>query len=145
MRKIKLFILLSLFTSLTVFAEQSRDFANLEVHYIALPSTFLQANIAKVHDIERSSHTGLVNIAILDKDQDLKPQKAHFIGTAKNLIGQSVELKFKEIIEGQSIYYIATYKFTNEEIVNFEIKIKADDNKNKKSNNLKFQHKFYVE
>lgn len=141
MKKIKLFILLTFFASASLFAEQSRDFGNLEVHYIALPTTFLQPNIAEIYDIERSSHTGLINITVLDKHQDLKAQKAKLTGTGKNLIGQSIELKFKEVVEGQSIYYLATYKFTNEEIVNFEIQIKTE----KKTNKLKFQHKFYIE
>ena len=141
MKTIKLLILSTLLMSASLFAGQSKDFGNLEVHYIALPSTFLQPNITKIYDIKRSAHTGLVNIAVLDKHQKLKAQKAHFTGTGKNLIGQSVELKFQEIVEGESIYYIATYQFTNEEIVNFDIKIKTD----KKTNKLKFQHKFYVE
>ncbi len=48
--------------SLASFAEQKQDFANLEVHYIALPSTFLEPYIATQYDLKRSKYTGLVNI-----------------------------------------------------------------------------------
>ena len=78
---------------------------------------------------------------MLDKNKDLKAQKVHLTGTGKNLIGQSVGLKFKEVVEGESIYYLATYKVTNEEVIHFEIKIKTE----KKSYQLKFQHKFHIE
>lgn len=127
--------------SLPSFAEQKQDFANLEVHYIALPSTFIEPSIAKQYDLKRSKYTGLVNISVLDKNQKTMPIEADIVGTGRNLIGQTENLKFKKIKEGKSIYYIATYPFTNEEIVKFDVQIKAQD----KTHRLKFQHKFYVE
>ncbi|MCP4325156.1 MAG: DUF4426 domain-containing protein [Psychromonas sp.] len=127
--------------SLASFAEQKQDFANLEVHYIALSSTFLEPYIATQYDLKRSKYTGLVNISVLDKNQQSKPIEAELIGVGRNLIGQTEDLKFKKIKEGKSIYYIATYPFTNEEIVKFDVQIKAQD----KTHRLKFQHKYYVE
>ncbi|MFT5560124.1 MAG: hypothetical protein ACI9RZ_002616, partial [Sphingobacteriales bacterium] len=56
-------------------------------------------------------------------------------------LGQNEALKFQEIKEGDSIYYIADYPFINEEIVNFNIVIKTSN----KTNVLKFQHKFYAD
>ncbi len=140
MKKIKVIIMLTLFMSASLFA-QSRDFGNLEVHYSALPSTFIQANIAKNYGIQRSEYIGLVNITILDKYQHLKAKKATITGNGRNLIGQSIPLKFKKITEGDAIYYIAQYRFTNKEMVNFDIYIKTAN----KNNNLTFQHTFYVE
>ncbi len=127
--------------SLPSFAEQSQDFANLKVHYIALPSTFLEADIAKHYGIKRSKYTGIINISVQDKQVKFKALAADLSGTGKNLIGQTQILKFKEIVEGDTIYYIATYPFSNEEIVNFNIKINTQN----KTNILKFQHKFYVD
>lgn len=136
-----LFITLLATLSLPSFAEQKQDFANLEVHYIALPSTFIEPYIATQYGLKRSKHTGLVNISVLDKNQKTMPIEADLIGSGRNLIGQIEQLKFKKIKEGKSIYYIATYPFTNEEIVKFDIQIKAQG----KTYRLKFQHKFYVE
>ena len=127
--------------SLASFAEQKQDFANLEVHYIALPSTFIEPYIATQYGLKRSKYTGLVNISVLDKNNQSMPIEADLIGSGRNLIGQIADLKFKKIKEGKSIYYIATYPFTNEEIVKFDVQIKAQG----KTNRLKFQHKFYVE
>ena len=125
----------------TALAEQKQDFANLEVHYIALPSTFIEPYIATQYGLKRSKYTGLVNISVLDKNQQSLPIEVELIGVGRNLIGQTETLSFKKITEGKSIYYIATYPFINEEIVKFEVQIKAQG----KMNLLKFQHKYYVE
>ncbi|ABM04746.1 conserved hypothetical protein [Psychromonas ingrahamii 37] len=127
--------------SQTGMAAQFQDFDNLEVHYIALPSTFLQPDIAKKYNIKRSQYNGLINISVLDKRNNNKSLSASLSGSGKNLLGQSEALKFQEIKEGDSIYYIADYPFLNEEIVNFNIIIKTSN----KTNVLKFQHKFYIE
>jgi len=130
-----------LFAHFAVNAEQFKTFSNLEVHYIALPSTFIQPEMAKQYDIKRSKTNGLLNISILDKRQNNSAVPATLTGTGRNLIGQTHQLTFTEVKEGKAIYYLAEYPYLNEEIVNFEINIRTD----KKSNTLKFQHKFYVE
>jgi len=139
---LKILLISSLFfANLTVNAAQFKEFANLQVHYIALPSTFIQPNIAKKYNIKRSRTNGLLNISILDKKQKNKAIAAVITGTGQNLIGQIYQLKFTEIKEGEAIYYLADYPYLNEEIVNFKINIKTQ----RKSNTLKFQHKFYVD
>jgi len=135
------FIALFTLVSLPSMAEQKQDFANLEVHYIALPSMFIEPSIAAQYGLKRSKHTGLVNISVLDKNQQSMPIEAQLIGIGRNLIGQKQQLTFKKIKEGKSIYYIAAYPFTNEEIVKFDVQIKTQD----KTHRLKFEHKFYVE
>jgi hypothetical protein len=136
-----LFIGTLLCFSAVLSAEQFQQFNKLEVHYIALPSTFIQPDIAKQYSIKRSSYNGLINISILDNTQDKKAVSAQLTGTGNNLIGQTQQLQFTEIKEGDAIYYLAEYPYTNEEIVNFEINIKTDA----ASNTLKFQHKFYAD
>lgn len=135
-----LLLAVSLFPPFSM-AEQSIEFNNLQVHYIALPTTFLEPHIAKQYNIKRSKFTGLINISILDKQDKLKAISGLLSGTGKNLIGQTENLTFQEIREGDAIYYLATYPFSNEEIVNFSINIKAKQT----SNTLKFQHKFYTD
>ena len=135
------FLSLMLLTSSIATAEQFKKFANLEVHYIAIPSTFIQPAIATQYKIKRSKNNGLLNISILDTKQNNKALTAVLTGTGKNLIEQTQQLVFTQIKEGDAIYYLAEYHYTNEEIVNFDINIKTE----KKSNTLTFQHKFYVD
>ena len=135
------FLTLLLVNSSMATAEQFKEFANLEVHYIAIPSTFIQPVIATQYKIKRSKNNGLLNISILDTKQNNKSLTAVLTGTGKNLIGQTQQLVFTQIKESDAIYYLAEYPYTNEEIVNFDINIKTET----KSNTLKFQHKFYVD
>lgn len=137
----KILASLLIFTATAINAGQFKEFSQLEVHYIAMPSTFIQPDIAKQYSIKRSKKNGLLNISVLDKQKSKQAVSAVLTGTGKNLIGQIHQLKFTEIKEGKAIYYIAEYPFTNEEIVNFNINIETE----KKTDTLTFQHKFYVE
>ena len=120
---------------------QYKELGPWQVHYIAFPSTFIQPQIAKAYGLERSGYKGIVNISILKNDADKTAQKATLQGTARNLLGNKQSLNFKEVVEGDSIYYLAQVNYTNEEILRFEIEIKQDN----QFKTLKFQQKFYVD
>lgn len=120
---------------------QYKELGPWQVHYIAFPSTFIQPQIAKAYDLERSGYKGIVNISILKNDADKAPQKATLQGTAKNLLGNKQTLNFKEVVEGDSIYYLAQVDYTNEEILRFEIEIQQGN----QFQTLKFKQKFYVD
>ena len=120
---------------------QYKELGPWQVHYIAFPSTFIQPQIAKAYDLERSGYKGIVNISILKNDTDATAQTAILKGTARNLLGNKQTLDFKEVIEGESIYYLAQVDFTNEEILRFDIEIQQGNQFQK----LQFQQKFYVD
>ncbi|KPH91217.1 DUF4426 domain-containing protein [Pseudoalteromonas sp. S1610] len=120
---------------------QYKELGPWQVHYIAFPSTFIQPQIAKAYDLERSGYKGIVNISILKNDADKAAQKATLQGTAKNLLGNKQTLNFKEVVEGDSIYYLAQVDYTNEEILRFEIEIQQGN----QFQTLKFKQKFYVD
>jgi len=126
----------------SAFAENMQKLGDMNVHYIALGSTFLTPTIAKTYGIERSRYNGLVNISVLDANLKGNPAKTVLIsGTARNNIGQEKTLDFKEVKEGSAIYYLAQLHYSNEETFHFFIKI--DDGKGQKT--LKFEQKFYVD
>ncbi len=137
-------ILLSLFTTLAQADEQAgaqyKVLGPWEVHYIAFPSTFIQPSIAKNYDLDRSPNKGIINISVL-KNSDKTAQTATLTGTARNLLGNKKQLTFKEVVEGDAIYYLAQIDYSNEEIYRFDIEI----NQNGKLQTLKFQQKFYVD
>ena len=120
---------------------QYKELGPWQVHYIAFPSTFIQPQIAKAYDLQRSGYKGIVNISILKNDSDATAQTATLKGTARNLLGNKQPLEFKEVIEGESIYYLAQVDFTNEEILRFEVEIQQGNQFQK----LQFQQKFYVD
>lgn len=120
---------------------QYKELGPWQVHYIAFPSTFIQPQIAKTYGLERSGYKGIVNISVLKNNSDKTAQTVKLSGTAKNLLGNKQALTFKEVKEGDSIYYLAQVDYTNEEILRFEIEIQQSNQFQK----LQFQQKFYVD
>lgn len=121
-------------------AEIKKTLGDWEVHYIALTSTFLTPEIARVNKIERSSKNALVNISVLDKITK-QAQEVDVSGTARNLLGTNKTLNFKQVKEGDAIYYLASVAFTDKEVLRFDIDIKQG----RSTQNLKFQQTMYVE
>ncbi len=141
----KFLIMLSLTVSLcgAALAEQKETVGNFDIHYMALGSTFLTPSIAKSYGIERSSYTGIINIAVLDMSEAGSPAvPVEISGVANNLLDARIDLKFREIREGKAIYYIAAVPYRDDQEINFNIAIKHGSQLN---TNLKFKQKFYVE
>ncbi|WP_434950880.1 DUF4426 domain-containing protein [Shewanella sp. HL-SH4] len=124
-------------------AEQKQQVGNFDIHYMALNSTFITPTIAKTYGIERSRYNGIINIAVLDTSQGGNPAVAVEIsGIANNLLDAKMELNFKEIREGDAIYYIAQVPYRDDQEINFSIAIK---HAKKLNTSLKFKQKFYVD
>jgi hypothetical protein len=141
---IKLFIALSLslFVMTSVSAENMKKLGSMNVHYMAIGSTFFTPEIAKIYGIKRSRYNGLINISVLDNTKKGSPAKTvSLTGQAKNNLGQFKDLAFKEVKEGNAIYYLAQVKYNNEETIHFDIMI----NDGKEKQQLKFSQKFYVD
>lgn len=117
---------------------------NWEIHHIAFPSTFIQANVAKAVGVERRNNNGLINISILNTDKKPKqPLKLTLTGYAKNLVGQRKELSFKEVDEGNAIYYLAEVRHANEETFRFYVTL--TDPKTGRVEEVKFMQKMWVD
>jgi hypothetical protein len=135
-----LMLLANLLFSAMAVAEQKETLGKWDVHYIAFNSTFITPDIAKHYSIVRSKYNGVINISVLNKG-DQKAQSAVLTGTARNLLGVSKSLTFKEVSEGDAIYYIAVLPFSDQET--FRITVNINDGTDQQV--LKFQHKFYAE
>ncbi len=116
-----LLLLLGFFSS-SVLAENSKTFGDYVVHYNAFRSDTLTPEIAKAYSLTRRNNRMVVNITIQKKDGDVtKPVKASVSGFASNLTGQVKELEFKEIHDGEAIYYLAQAQVANRETLKFDI------------------------
>jgi hypothetical protein len=141
-QKICLPVLFVLFFTSSVMAENMRKLGDMNVHYIALNSTFLEPSIAKAYQIDRSRYNGLINISVLDNTKKNTPAKmVSLTGKARNNLGQTKNLEFQEVTEGDAIYYLAQITFNNEEVFHFTINV----NDGKENKVLKFSQKFYVD
>ncbi|MCO7225273.1 DUF4426 domain-containing protein [Pleionea sp. CnH1-48] len=105
-------------------AEQSKNIGDYVVHYNAFTSDFISPETARQYGIQRSKALGLVNITVLKQNTKTPVgTSANIIGNAYNLAGQNKDLAFKEIREGDAIYYLANFRFANAEKLTFKLKI----------------------
>ncbi|WP_059021991.1 DUF4426 domain-containing protein [Vibrio coralliirubri] len=124
-------------------AGQFKNIKDVEVHYSAFNSTFLTSQVAKQYKLKRNGYSAILNISVLDKASLGKPATtAKITGTAKNLVGNTRTLKFREIKEGDAIYYLAEFPVTHEENITFDIDVNAGL---KGTGPLRFTQKFYIE
>lgn len=117
-------MLLCLLLALPAFAERKQTFGELEVHYSAFNSSFLQPDIAAAAGLTRSKTVGILNIAALRNGQG---QTARVTGNLKNLLGQSVELQFRQVLESGAVYYLAEFPLRQREILTFSINVQIGD------------------
>jgi len=140
--KFLLAITFSFFAITYASAENMKKLGSMNVHYMAIGSTFFTPEIAKVYGITRSRYNGLINISVLDNTKTGTPAKTvSIIGKAKNNLGQFKTLEFSEVKEGDAIYYLAQIKYNDEETIHFTLTI----NDGKEQQTLKFSQKFYVD
>ncbi len=140
--KIFLIIILSVFVTNVSYAENMKKLGSMNVHYMAIGSTFFTPEIAKAYGITRSRYNGLINISVLDNTKAGSPAKTVSIsGQAKNNLGQFKSLDFQEVKEGDAIYYLAQVSYNDEETLHFTLEI----NDGKDQQTLKFSQKFYVD
>lgn len=126
--------------------EQKQVFGDYEVHYMGLTSSFLTPAVAQAYGIERSRSVGFLSISILHKQKD-QPMPIPITGTVKgsikNLIGQARELTFKEIQETDSVYYISTFKFDDEDMYSLSLTVTPEGQA--RAFDVKFSQRFYHE
>jgi len=131
-------ILLLVVGSHHTMAEQKKTLGNWDVHYIAFGTTFLTPEIARANGIVRSKSNALINISVLDKTSQ-EAQSVEITGSARNLLGNNKKLAFKEVKEGDAIYYLAVLSHDDKETYRFNIDIKQGNN----SQVLQFQQLMY--
>jgi len=150
MIKIKAYVRGILFTLLTAlpfsaFAEKSLDFGDYTVHFNAFRSDSLTPEIAKAYQLTRRNNRMVVNITVRKREADGKtsPTKAKVTGFASNLSSQVKNLKFREILDGDAIYYLAQAQVSHRETLKFDIK--ATPEGETITAKVKFKQQFYTD
>ena len=138
MRRFALF-LVALCLALPAAAERKQSFGELDVHYSAFNSTFLQPDIAAAAGLVRSKQQGVLNIAVLKAGQ---PAQASVSGQVKNLLGQTHALEFKPVKEGNVLYYLAQFPFEQQEMLRFSLTVKVGS---QAPNSFEFNQEFFPE
>lgn len=106
--------------------ETFKDFGNYEVHFNALRTDELTADIARVYGIQRSSNRVMLNVTVLRKEAEHAPRKpveATVAVDAYNLNGQLKDLQMRRVSEGEAIYSIGEVSIAGAEILVFDIEV----------------------
>jgi len=117
-----------------------KEFGNIKVYYSSFNSSFILPEIASTYNITRGKDKGLVNISVIVDDK-VGGKTALVKGTVSNIFAQQQKLKFFEVREGDTVYYLAPFEFENEDFMTFKIQVQPDPNK--PAHSISFQNKFY--
>ncbi len=110
-------------------AERYRTFDNYEVHYNAFRADFIPAEVAEKHGLTRSGSRGLLNIAVLRKNEEgaKSPVEATLTVTVANLADQTQSVRMKAVREAGALYYIGEYRISGEDTYRFEVDVQPGD------------------
>ncbi|GAB3372304.1 DUF4426 domain-containing protein [Azotobacter armeniacus] len=121
MRPPALFLLTLCLSLSATAAERMQKFGELDVHYSAFNSGFLQPEIASAAGIVRSKTQGVLNVSV---QKDGKAQPATVKAQVRNLLGQIRTLRFREVREGEAIYYLSQFPF-DKETLHFTVEVQS--------------------
>lgn len=133
MKSIKMLLATALLltTPFAAQAEKSKDVGDFVIHYNALTTDFLTAQIAKLYGIKRSKNRGFLNVTVLKKHMGTAslPVKASVEATFINLNNQISTLAPREITNGGAIYYIAEFPISDKDSLDFQIEVTPEGGK----------------
>jgi len=121
------------------------DAGDYVVHFNALATAMLPAEVARAYGIVRSDSRALLNVSVVRKQQGTigEPVAASVTVNASNLTGQLKTLSLRQIEEGDAIYYIGEVPVANRETLIFDIKVTPEGEKDPVS--IRFQQQFYTD
>jgi Domain of unknown function (DUF4426) len=144
---VRLLIVLLAIATPHAWAQQSERFGPYELHYSVVNTTFLEPSVAANYGITRGKKRAILNLAVREHVEGstaaggTEPASMLLQGKTWDLItGQPLE--FQEVREGPAIYYIAQFKFINEEWRFFEIDFRPEGAD--KTYTFKFKHQVYI-
>jgi|AACY02.16.fsa_nt_gi hypothetical protein len=110
-------------------SENMTEFDGYAVHHNAFTSDILTPQVAKAYAIQRSKNRGVLTISVIDTAQQQSIQ-ADVIVTAVNLSGQTKTIVMRQIQEDEAIYYLGDFRVSDEETLDFSIKVTPPDARN---------------
>lgn len=125
-----------------VFAQQTETFGPFELHYSVVNTTFLDPTVAATYGITRGEKRAILNLAVREKLADGTAARSMVLQGRTSDLMQQQALEFREIREGEAIYYIAEFSFINEEWRFFEIEFRPEGAT--QSYTFKFKHQLYI-
>ena len=124
-------------------ADQNIDFGDYVIHYNALNSSSITPAVAKTYKITRGQNHGVVVISVLRKNAAAPQGVTSMLqGQVRNDIAQISGLDFREIVEGNAVYYVGGFRHDNNERLSFLVNIQPEGQPS--SYKLKFDQTFFI-
>lgn len=101
----------------------SQTFGDYTLHYNVFNTSNLPASVAQTYNLVRGKNRALVNISVTKTENGHTSLGLPAVVSVKtrNLMQQSQTLKVIEIDEGDAVYYLAPFRFYNEELLHFDV------------------------
>lgn len=100
---------------------------DLRVHYSAVPTTSLAPEVARQYGITRSANRVLLNVAVRRGEPGADEAVAAKVqASATNLAGQRLELRMREVRDGEALYYLGEARVTGQDTLRFDITVGVD-------------------
>lgn len=110
--------------STSIASANEAEFDNYVVHYNVINTTFLSPEVARAYDVRRSSNRAMINISVMERgDNGLEAVAADVTGSATNMNDQMRSLRFREIQDGDAIYFLSEVTVRSGETLDFAIDI----------------------
>ena len=125
-------------------SNKSKEAGDYTVYYNAFSSAMLQPAIAKQYGIQRSRYRAVLNVVVRKKQPKGgdTPVRAKVTGTATNLNEQMRQLKTREVDEGDAIYYLAEFTISDQETLDFDLKVTPEGEQ--KPISVRFRQQFFI-
>ena len=114
--------------SLFALAQNATQIPGYTIHHNAMTTDTLTPQVAKAYNIQRSKNRGMLNVSVTKELPGTTgvPVKAKVTATATNLTGQSRDIEMREVLDGDAVYYLADFRVTNQETLDFKLDIQPD-------------------
>jgi hypothetical protein len=125
--------------------ENFRDFGDHVVHFNAQLTTMLPPEVARAFGIARSGSRAMLNIVVLRKlpEGGSEAVSAAVTVSAVNLTGQLKDVRIRELIEGDAIYYIGEVTVSNQEWLTFTVRARPEGAET--AHEIRFRQQFYTD
>lgn len=102
-------------------AQQADRFGDYEIHYNAMPTRMLNAQVAESYNILRSRTRGLLMLTVM---QDGNAVPARIRALARDADDRLQEVDMREVRQSAWVSYIGTFPVEDEQALSFEIEVR---------------------
>ena len=123
----------------------SKDFGDYVLHFNALTTDSITAEVARQYGITRSSNRALLNVSIVRKQgagAD-RPVAGSVTARAVNLTGQLKNLELRQVVDGDAVYYIGEVPVAYRETLIFDISATPINESSRFD--ARFQQQFFID